>query len=83
MLLPHPHPQLFREHLGCPAEGLARDGCVSPGEAARKSSGRIPGTGMRSASDGFQEGLLLFRAWRCLSWEHHRPFPKGNIWMGT
>lgn len=38
---PHSHPQLFREHLGCPAERLVQDCCVSLGEASGKSSGSL------------------------------------------
>lgn len=77
--------------LGVPPVGCSRITLgllCQPGRGSREAfrftgTGTSTGTGMRSAQDGFQEGLLLIKAWRSLSWEHHSLFPKGTPWAGV
>lgn len=75
--------------LGVPPVGCSRItlGLLrQPGRGSREAvrcTGTGTSTGMRSAQDGLQEGLLLVKVWRGLSWERHRLFPKGMPWEGV
>ena len=75
-----PTPSCSESTLGIPL-GAGSGLLCQPGRGSRKVVS-LPSTGTRSTRDGFQEGLLLTRTWRCLSWEPHRLFPKGKTWVG-